>query len=169
MPAVTPIAEGIYALTTTGRESHLAYFITVPEIGEVQKSMGLNKKGSFVISTKNPETPAPGNAGLDNPAKYPAEVMEKFRGLRWLPTLPEHLGYEATQMLMIGEGQGDVEKATKKLERDDRDGKKEAPEEEMELLGEEDERRVRGLGENDAIWDDLGVSSKSYPDMQTTW
>lgn len=47
-PAATPFAEGIYAITSTGRESHLAYHITVPEqIGEVQKELGVHEKGSF--------------------------------------------------------------------------------------------------------------------------
>lgn len=50
-PAATPFAEGVYAITSTGRESHLAYFITVPEkIGEVQKELGVDEKGSFSTS-----------------------------------------------------------------------------------------------------------------------
>ena len=41
VPAVTPAGEGIYAITTTGRESHLAYMLTVPsELTEVQKDIG---------------------------------------------------------------------------------------------------------------------------------
>ena len=37
-PAVTPVGEGVYAITTTGRESHLAYILTIPsELSEVQK------------------------------------------------------------------------------------------------------------------------------------
>ncbi len=64
-PPVTPIGEGVYAITMTGRDSHLAYMLTIPEeLGEVQEEMGLQKKGSFIVSTRNPETPAPSNAQL---------------------------------------------------------------------------------------------------------
>ena len=37
-PAATPIGEGVYAITETGRETHLAYILTIPsELGEVQQ------------------------------------------------------------------------------------------------------------------------------------
>ena len=38
-PAAAPFAEGVYVITSTGRESHLAYQITYPEIGEIQKEV----------------------------------------------------------------------------------------------------------------------------------
>ena len=80
-PAATPFAEGIYALTSTGRESHLAYMITHPEIGEVQRELGLNSKGSYVVSVKNPNVPNPTNVSIGSPAKYPERVQKKFRDL----------------------------------------------------------------------------------------
>ena len=73
-PAATPIGEGVYAITTTGRESHLAYILTIPsDLGEVQIDMGLRKRGSFVTSIKNPEQPGPANARLPRPPDYPKE------------------------------------------------------------------------------------------------
>lgn len=64
-PAATPVGEGVYALTSTGRESHLAYILTLPEtLDQVQKDLGLKDKGSFILSTKNPEYPGPANAQL---------------------------------------------------------------------------------------------------------
>ena len=73
-PAVTPIGEGIYAITTTGRESHLAYILTIPsELDEVQKDIGLRERGSFVTSTKNPEQKGPANASLGKSPEYPKE------------------------------------------------------------------------------------------------
>jgi hypothetical protein len=50
--AATPIAEGVYTISSTGRESHLAYHITLPDLGEVQKDIGLNEKGSYIVSAK---------------------------------------------------------------------------------------------------------------------
>ena len=37
-PAATPIGEGVYAITDTGRDTHLAYILTIPsELGDVQQ------------------------------------------------------------------------------------------------------------------------------------
>jgi len=79
-PAVTPIGEGVYAITTTGRESHLVYMLTIPsEIGDVQEEMGLQEKGSFVLSLKNPTASAPANATLPQGPDYPKEwVLQKM-------------------------------------------------------------------------------------------
>ena len=73
-PAATPVAEGVYAITSTGSDSHLAYILTLPEeLGEVQKELGLKPKGSFIISTRNPQYPAPANARLPKGPEYPKE------------------------------------------------------------------------------------------------
>lgn len=137
-PAATPLAEGIYAITSTGRESHIAYHITIPEnIGQVQKELGLNAKGSFVVSVKNPQAPGPAKATLDNPAKYPEELQKKFRNLRWMPLEPELLEYEGTQFLVIGEGMGDHGRAVEEMSKDAKNDEKTKPSEEMEMLEEE--------------------------------
>lgn len=73
-PAATPVGEGVYAITSTGRESHLVYMITLPEkLEEVQKELGLKEKGSFILSTKNPQFPGPANAQLPQGPDYPKE------------------------------------------------------------------------------------------------
>lgn len=168
-PAATPFAEGIYAITSTGRDSHLAYHITVPEIGEIQQSLGLNQKGSYNLSAKNPNAPGPANATLDNPAQYPEEIQKKFRNLRWMPLIPELLDYQNTQFLIIGEGLGDMGAATQEVEKDKKDDSKDKPVEELEKLEEEDHERVDGLKEDDPVFADLGLSGKEYPKMGTTW
>lgn len=73
-PAAAPIGEGVYAITSTGRETHLAYILTIPsEVSEVQDGVGLKQRGSFVTSAKNPETAAPAGASLPKGAEYPKE------------------------------------------------------------------------------------------------
>ena len=73
-PAATPIAEGVYCVTSTGRESHLAYILTIPaELDEVQKDIGLQAKGSFVTSVKNPQHDSPAQAQLPEGPKFPQE------------------------------------------------------------------------------------------------
>ncbi|CAG8980340.1 hypothetical protein HYALB_00013679 [Hymenoscyphus albidus] len=165
----TPFAEGIYAITSTTRESHLAYHITVPEkVGEIQNELGLKQKGSFVVSAKNPET-GNGNVGLENPAKYPEDLQTKFRGLRWMPLIPELLEYENTQFLVIGEAAGNMDKALEEMKKDEKDETKEKPEEEVEKLVEEDHDRIASLEEDDPIFADLGLSAGEHNHLTSTW
>lgn len=74
-PAATPFGEGVYAITTTGRESHMAYMLTLPEkLGEVQTEIGLKEKGSWILSTRNPQYPAPQNTQLPEGPDFSKEV-----------------------------------------------------------------------------------------------
>ena len=73
-PAATPAGEGIYAITMTGRESHLVYMLTLPEkLGEVQKEIGIKDKASFIISTKNPEYKGPPSAHFNQMPEFSKE------------------------------------------------------------------------------------------------
>jgi hypothetical protein len=75
-PPVTPIAEGVYAITKAGDrdETHLAYMITIPrDPGEMQKDIGIASKGSFVLSLKNPTAKGPSYASLPEKPEFPQE------------------------------------------------------------------------------------------------
>ncbi|KAI0202011.1 hypothetical protein F4808DRAFT_92181 [Astrocystis sublimbata] len=168
--AATPAAEGIYAITTTGRESHLAYMITLPsELGEVQTELGLKQKGSFILSTRNPAYDAPRNVALPEGPAYSKEVQDEFASRRWAPTQPHHLNYVNTQFLLIGESSG-IESATEPQKEDEKEGK-EKPEEELEKLEDEDTHRMEKLREGDsaAIFADLGALATDYPKLPTTF
>jgi hypothetical protein len=158
-PPATPLAEGVYAITTTGRESHFAYMTTIPsELGEVQKDVGIKEQGSFVVSAKNPKFPGPANASLGKDPGYPQEIVDEFRDLRWMPLQPKLLDYVNTQFLLIGES-GGVDKALEGLPRDEKKGM-DAPKDEMEKLEGEDEIRVKHLqGEQDFFYSDTPDSS----------
>lgn len=144
-PPVTPAAEGVYAITTTGRETHLAYIITLPSsLGEIQHDLGIQEQGSFITSVKNPKAPGPANANLGSDPGYSSELMNEFRSLRWAPLKPDHLNYESCQFLMIGEGEKGLEKATEAQQEDTKNDKME-PQEELEKLEGEDEIRVEHL------------------------
>lgn len=182
-PPVTPLAEGVYAITSTGRESHLAYIINIPnELGEVQKDLGLKERGSFVASVKNPTQPAPNNASLPKGPDYPQEILDEFRNLRWKPLEPKHLDFVNTQFLIIGES---YESAIEQRSKDEREDSV-PPEEEIEKLEGEDEIRIKHLkGEvwryesfldpanlhsgDDTVFEDLGITSKDFPKVQLTW
>ncbi|KAI1451584.1 hypothetical protein F4805DRAFT_473466 [Annulohypoxylon moriforme] len=168
-PAATPIAEGTYAITRTGRESHLAYMITLPDdLGEVQKEIGLKEKGSFIVSTRNPQYDAPKSTSLPRGPDYPKEVQDEFRALRWFATQPKHLDIVNTQFLLVGESSG-IEKATEP-QKDQKEGQ-EKPMEELEKLEDEDTHRMEGLQGDDsaAIFADLQARAKDYPKLQTTF
>ncbi|KAL8960098.1 MAG: hypothetical protein Q9193_003141 [Seirophora villosa] len=168
-PAAAPIGEGVYAITSTGRETHLAYILTIPsEVDEVQKGVGLRQRGSYVTSAKNPETSAPAGASLPKGAEYPKEILDEFRGRGWMPLEPKLLDYENTQFLLIGHHEDSLEKATVP-QPDDEKTDKEEPKAEMEKLEHEDDQRVQHLKGDDTVFEDLGLSSKEYPKLQTTW
>ncbi|KOS17719.1 hypothetical protein ESCO_002759 [Escovopsis weberi] len=176
-PAATPVGEGVYAVTTTGRESHLVYMLTLPEkLGEVQEALGLKRQDAFIISTKNPTYAGPAYATLPKGADYSKDIMESFRALRWIATRPEHLDYVNSQILMIGESHG-IEHAIKgegikRKGREEGGGDeagKEEPIEALENLEEEDLARMRDLGESASIFADLTARAEDYPKLQTTF
>ncbi|KAF5019333.1 hypothetical protein F66182_8661 [Fusarium sp. NRRL 66182] len=169
-PPAKPVGEGVYAITSTGRESHLAYLTTLPEkLDEVQKELGLKGKGSFIISTKNPQYPGPQNAQLPEGPDFPKEIIDEFRSLRWLPSKPAHFDYVNTQILLVGESSG-IEKAVEPQKKDQKSGK-EDPETVLENLEDDDTKRMRHLADDQsaAIYADLHAKAKDYPKMQTTF
>jgi hypothetical protein len=159
-------------------------------MGEVQNELGVREKGSFICSVKNPQAPGPASVSLENPAEYPEHIQKKFRNLRWMPLEPELLNYQNTQMLLIGEGQGDFGHALDEMSKDSSDDDKDAPEEVLEQLEEEvsslscilwnalearlpmhlkDNHRVKHLEEDDPVFTDLGLSGKEFSKIQTSW
>ncbi|PFH58184.1 hypothetical protein XA68_14041 [Ophiocordyceps unilateralis] len=169
-PAATPVGEGVYVITTTGRESHLAYMRTLPEdASSVQSELGFKDRGSFILSTKNPSKEGPARARLPEGPEYPQKILDEFRGLRWLPTRPEHLNYVNAQLLLIGESSG-LDKAVEAQTTDEENDKAE-PIEVLNHLEEEDLERMRQLPgtESDAIFADLRARAKDYPKLQTSF
>lgn len=162
-PAATPIGEGVYAITQTGRETHLAYILTIPsELGEIQQGVGLRQRGSYITSAKNPQSSGPANANLPHGAEYPKEyvlrsrslkshlltscrILDEFHGRGWMPLQPKLLNYENTQFLLIGHNDDALEKAAKPQDGEEEKPEKETPLEEMETLEHEDEIRVEHL------------------------
>ncbi|OTA98138.1 hypothetical protein M426DRAFT_326220 [Hypoxylon sp. CI-4A] len=168
-PAATPVAEGVYVITSTGRENHLAYKITLPkDLGEVQKEIGLKDDGSFIISTRNPQYDPPKGTALPQAPEYPQEVLDEFRALRWTATQPKHLDFVNAQFLLVGESSG-ITKATEPQK--DQDEGQEKPAEELEKLEDEDSLRMESLQGDDsvAIFADLHARAEDFPKLQTTF
>lgn len=146
-PNITPIGEGVYAITRTGGgqgTTHMAYMLTIPsEVGEVQQDIGLSNKGSFVLSVKNPESSAPSYA-LPNAADFSKEILDEFGGRGWMPAEPKHLDYINSAFLLIGEN-FDSSSNLEPTAKDEKDDTKETPQEELLKLEGEDEQRVENL------------------------
>jgi len=171
-PEVTPIGEGVYAITSTGdgrATTHLSYLLTIPqEVGEVQRDVGICEKGSFVLSLKNPESKGPANAALPERPAFPQELLDKFQGRGWMPAEPQFLDYANAQVLLIGED-FDSSSNLDPAEKDQNKNEIETPLEELEKLEGEDERRVQHLKGDDTVFADLGLDKKEYPSVLTTW
>ncbi|KXH37290.1 hypothetical protein CNYM01_01303 [Colletotrichum nymphaeae SA-01] len=168
-PAATPAGEGVYVITSTGSDSHLAYMLTLPsDLGEVQKELGLKEKGSFILSTKNPYKKGPANASLEQTPDFPDSIKDDFRDLRWTNTKPEHLDYPYAQFLFIG--QSEFSNAVEPKSKDVKAGK-ENPEDVLEEIADEDEKRMEHLSGDDSasIFADLQARAKDYPKLQTTF
>ena len=73
-PPIMPIAEGVYSITRKDGSSYLTYILNIPmNIDEVQYDLGLQPKGSFIVSVKNPERPGPPQARLPKGPELPKE------------------------------------------------------------------------------------------------
>ncbi|RMY43633.1 hypothetical protein D0865_11109 [Hortaea werneckii] len=169
-PPVTPIGEGVYAISYSGQgraATHLSYMMTIPqEIGDVQKDVGLREQGSFILSTKNPNSSAPANA-IPAAPEYPKDILDEFGSRGWLPTKPQHLDYANACTLLIGESS--ALDALEAKPQDAQDENKETPVEEIEKLEHEDEIRIEHMKGDDTVYADLGISKKDYPTVKSTW
>jgi hypothetical protein len=105
-PAARPAGEGVYAIVEHGDHTHLAYVLELPDLpGEVQKSLNIGEKASYIISVKNPEQPSPEGLGLDESqqADFPKKLQERFRGRRFIKVAPpDFLNYQGAELLLIG-------------------------------------------------------------------
>lgn len=96
--AVRPVGEGVYCIVAHGRNTYLAYALELPhKRGEVQKTLEIEPKASYILSVKNPEMPGKRSS---KPAKYPVKLKKKFSDLRFIPANPlELLNYEGAELL----------------------------------------------------------------------
>ncbi|KAH7322732.1 hypothetical protein B0I35DRAFT_426335 [Stachybotrys elegans] len=166
-PAPRPVGEGVYAITTTGRESHLVYMLTLPEQpGDMQREIGLKDRGSFIMSTKNPDYPGPANSQLREGPDFPKKIKEEFRSLRWMPSKPEHLNYANAQVLLIGEPVKDEQDIGA---AEYQEGQDTEPFEIIEHLEDEDLDRMKHLATSAsaAIYADLEADAKDRPPLKT--
>jgi hypothetical protein len=65
-------ARGVYSITSAQHGSYLNYFLTDPEhIGPVQTDFGLQKRGRWLVQSKNPNVSSPLSVNLPHSPRYP--------------------------------------------------------------------------------------------------
>lgn len=108
--------------------------LTLPSSpSELQDDFGLREKGAFVVSVRNPATPAPPYAGIPALPGFSQPIKDAFDGKRWGAVTLEHLAYKHTELLFIGE------------RHFPEDGEHEATATELARLEDEDETRIKHL------------------------
>ncbi|KAF7588557.1 hypothetical protein BBP40_005512 [Aspergillus hancockii] len=168
VPEAKPYAEGVYAITSTKRASHLAYILTIPsEVGPLQEDFGLHARGSWIVQSKNPKYPGPSYAQIPNDPEYPESVREKFQDYRWVPLTPEFIDYANAQFLMVGEATDDLGKAAT-AEPGGKGPEEKQPGEELDQLEDENKERVDSL-RVDKYGDTLGGIGSSIAIEQGSW
>ncbi len=89
------------------------------------------------------QVPFQGRAGA-KPLCLWYRIIDEFHGRRWMPLQPKVLSFEKSQILLIGNADEGLEKATAQQPEDEKQDK-DAPLEEMEKLEHEDELRIQHL------------------------
>jgi hypothetical protein len=104
-PAARPAGEGVYALVQAGSKLFLVYELELPKRpAEVQQELKIPPQGSFAISIKNPEAPAPPGVGLgkEQEADYPNSLQREFRGRRFATEDVRLLDYPGAEFVIVG-------------------------------------------------------------------
>jgi hypothetical protein len=105
VPAARPAGEGIYAIASHERHTHLAYVLELPpQPGEVQRALNIVQEGSYVIAVKNPEAASAPGTGLDETrrAAFPKKLRERFARRRFSPAEPpDFLDYEWAEIILV--------------------------------------------------------------------
>ena len=141
-PEARPAGEGVYSLVAHDKHTHLTYRLEFPrQPGKVQEELRIEPEASYIVTVRNPETPAPPTAGLqpEQRATFPEELKKKFRGRRFISVEPDFLDYEGAELVLVG--------AAAK------------PEEELGIeLKPEEESETQA-----AIFRDLGLEREQHP------
>jgi hypothetical protein len=128
LPAARPVGQGVYAIVAHGEEgqsrhTHLAYALELPgEPGEAQEELGIVEEGSYVLSVKNPDVPAPPHTGLHGKqnAEFPEELAQRFHGRRFADVdPPEFLDHAGAEILLIGAEENVSEELGLQLDAED--------------------------------------------------
>jgi hypothetical protein len=105
-PEARPVGEARYAIVDHDGHTHLAYVLELPSTpGEAQRLFRIEHQASYVVAVRNPDAPAPPGAGLDEDrrAAFPPELLERFRGRRFVPLDPPgFLDYPGAELVLIG-------------------------------------------------------------------
>jgi hypothetical protein len=105
-PPARPAGEGAYLIARHDDHTHLAYQLERPSPpGPVQRDLNIAQQASYVVTVKNPRLQPPPGFGRPRigAAGFPSELLERFRGRRFIPLdPPEFLDYPGAEIVLIG-------------------------------------------------------------------
>jgi hypothetical protein len=104
-PEARPAGEGVYSLVAHDKHTHLTYKLEFPKRpGKVQEDLRIEPEGSYIITVRNPDAPAPPATGLQpqQRAEFPKELKDKFKGRRFISLEPDFLDYEGAELVLVG-------------------------------------------------------------------
>lgn len=161
LEAARPAGFGFYGIIEHDGHTHLAYVLELPkDIGRVQKAFHIQKEGSYIIAVKNPSPDLASRDGFEPPerAHLPDELLEKFKGKRWIPVVPVSLlDHEHVELIIIGASDDlkeELGSLGQQLERE-----------------EEKDARAHNLNDN-TLFEELHMSKKTHPPLpllKGTW
>lgn len=104
-----PAGEGVYAIVRHAQHTHLVYSLELPHrLGEVQKTLNINREGSYICVIKHPDAALPqdprGREFIKRQyARYNVSLTDKFQNRRYIPLdPPSFLDHEGTMVYLIG-------------------------------------------------------------------
>lgn len=104
-PQDRPVGEGVYAISRHHDHTHFSYQLELPRHrGEPHAELNVEPQASYVISVKDPEQPAPRDAGLSSgkKARLPRELHQRFAGRRFVPVdPPDFLDHEGVEIVLV--------------------------------------------------------------------
>jgi hypothetical protein len=97
---------GAYAIAEHEGHVHFEYVLASRNDDDhVRALLNVRDEASYVVAVRNPEAPAPAGAGLSPSQRphFPPDVLERFRGRRFLPLDdPALLDQPGVELVLIG-------------------------------------------------------------------
>lgn len=103
-PPARPAGEGRNLIADHGGHPHLAYVVELPqEFGEAQRTVGIQREASYIVTVRNPDAPAPPGVGAPGQKPdLPEDLRSRFRGRRFAPLdTPAWLDHPGVELVLV--------------------------------------------------------------------
>ncbi|HEU4342090.1 MAG TPA: hypothetical protein VFU31_11010 [Candidatus Binatia bacterium] len=110
VPALRPIAEGVYRIVRHNDHAHFVYALKLPKAtGGAEAPFSLENQASYIISIKNPEKGSRFGNGLEESVDLPRHLQEIFRDRPFCEAdPPDFLNYAGIEFVLISVAENEV-------------------------------------------------------------